>query len=143
MEKRGIKIVCRAPRRVPLAMADPERMGQALLNLCLNALDAMPEGGQLTLAIVERKGRVCLMVRDNGTGIEPAQLPHIFDPYFTTKGQGTGLGLAMVHKIIEAHDGEISVTSRPAQAARRGETTFRIWLPRAAQGDVAQAKRAD
>ena len=142
-EKRGIKIVCRAPRRVPLAMADPERMGQALLNLCLNALDAMPDGGQLTLAIVERKGRVCLMVRDNGTGIEPAQLPHIFDPYFTTKGQGTGLGLAMVHKIVEAHDGEISVTSRPAQAARRGETTFRIWLPSAAQGDAAQPKRAD
>ena len=116
-------------------------MGQALLNLCLNALDAMPEGGQLTLAIVERKGRVCLMVRDNGTGIEASQLPHIFDPYYTTKGQGTGLGLAMVHKIVEAHDGEISVTSRPAQTARRGETTFRIWLPRAAEGAVAQDSR--
>ena len=140
-DKRNVKIVCRSPRRVPLALADPERMGQALLNLCLNALDAMPEGGQLTLAIVERKGRVCLMVRDNGTGIEASQLPHIFDPYYTTKGQGTGLGLAMVHKIVEAHDGEISVTSRPAQTARRGETTFRIWLPRAAEGAVAQDNR--
>ena len=91
----------------------------------------MPDGGQLTLAVVERKGRVCLMVRDNGKGIAPAQLPHIFDPYFTTKGQGTGLGLAMVHKIVEAQDGEIEVASRPAQAGRRGETTFSVWLPRA------------
>ena len=137
-DKRKVKIVCRSPRRVPLALADPERMGQALLNLCLNALDAMPDGGQLTLAIVERKGRVCLMVRDNGTGIEASKLPHVFDPYYTTKGQGTGLGLAMVHKIVEAHDGEISVTSRPAQAGRRGETTFHIWLPRAAEGAAEQ-----
>jgi len=139
-EKRGVKIVCRAPRREPQAVADPERMGQALLNLCLNALDAMPDGGQLTLAVVERKGRVCLMVRDNGKGIEPAQLPHIFDPYFTTKGQGTGLGLAMVHKIVEAHDGEIEVVSRPAQAGRRGETTFSVWLPRAQAPKAAKGE---
>lgn len=130
-ERRGVRIVCRAARRVSRALADPERMGQALLNLCLNALDAMPDGGLLTLAVTERKGRVCLLARDNGKGIEPGQLPHIFDPYFTTKGQGTGLGLAMVHKIVEAHNGEIIVVSRPAQGNRRGETTFSIWLPRA------------
>lgn len=73
------------------------------------------------------------MVRDTGKGIVPRQLPHIFDPYFTTKGQGTGLGLAMVHKIVEAHGGEISVSSRMALEGRRGETIFRIWLPCAPQ----------
>lgn len=77
MRKRGIQIVCRAPRRVPLAMADPERMGQALLNLCLTLWTPCQTAGGSRLPIVERKGRVCLMVRDNGTGIEPAQLPHL------------------------------------------------------------------
>lgn len=130
-EKRGVEVECRVARGVPQAMVDPERMGQALLNLCINALDAMPDGGRLTLAVAWQKKGVCLMVRDTGIGIPPRQLPHIFDPYFTTKGQGTGLGLAMVHKIVEAHNGEISVTSRQAQGDGKGETIFRIWLPEA------------
>ena len=130
-EKRGVEVECRMAPGVPQAMVDPERMGQALLNLCLNALDAMPEGGRLTLAVTWHKKGVCLMVRDTGVGIVPRQLPHVFDPYFTTKGQGTGLGLAMVHKIVEAHNGDISVTSRQAQPGVEGETIFRIWLPEA------------
>ncbi|WP_291301119.1 two-component system sensor histidine kinase ZraS [Desulfovibrio sp. MES5] len=130
-EKRGVEVECKISREVPKALVDPERMGQALLNLCINALDAMPEGGCLTLAATRNKKGVCLMVRDSGVGIPPRQLPHIFDPYFTTKGQGTGLGLAMVHKIVEAHNGEISVVSRQAKAGGQGETLFRIWLPEA------------
>lgn len=134
-EKRGVEVIRRESRHAPpLALADPERMGQALLNLCLNALDAMPDGGRLTLIITERKGQVGLIVRDTGKGISPDHLPHIFDPYFTTKSQGTGLGLAMAHKIIEAHDGEMTVTSHPAQAGRNGETTFCVWLPAAGSG---------
>ena len=69
------------------------------------------------------------MVRDTGKGIDPAAMAHIFDPYFTTKGQGTGLGLAMVHKIVAAHNGEISVYSRLAGEDGHGETIFRLWLP--------------
>lgn len=130
-EKRGVRIVRRFAHATPAALADPERMEQVLLNLCLNALDAMPGGGVLTLGLMRQKGRICVLVRDNGTGIAPGVLPHIFDPYFTSKAQGTGLGLATAHKIVEAHGGEISVESRQAGEGRRGETTFRIWLPQA------------
>ena len=143
-ESRGVEVECRVPQSVPMAMVDPERMGQAVLNLCLNALDAIPRGGRLTLAVAWRKKGVCLMVRDTGVGIVPRQLQHVFDPYFTTKGQGTGLGLAMVHKIVEAHSGQISVTSRQAQAGAEGETIFRIWLPAvppATRPDVERRKR--
>ena len=129
-ENRGVKILIRLPNKVPEALADPDRLGQALLNLCLNALDAMPDGGLLTLAISSTSDRVCLLVKDNGTGISQENLAHIFDPYFTTKAKGTGIGLATVHKIVEALRGEISVNSRQATDKHPGETIFRIWLPR-------------
>lgn len=129
-ENRGVKILIRLPNKVPEALADPDRLGQALLNLCLNALDAMPDGGLLTLAISSTSDRVCLLVKDNGTGISQENLAHIFDPYFTTKAKGTGIGLATVHKIVEALKGEISVNSRQATDKHPGETIFRIWLPR-------------
>ena len=141
-EKRGVRIVCRCARRLPAVLADPERIEQVLLNLCLNALDSMPQGGALTLAITRHRQGIYLWVRDNGTGIAPDAMPHIFDPYFTSKAHGTGLGLAMVHKIIEAHHGEIHVESRLAGTARPGKTVFRIWLAAALKetpsGDVRQ-----
>ncbi|MDE6734672.1 MAG: two-component system sensor histidine kinase ZraS, partial [Desulfovibrio sp.] len=133
--ERHVDIVCRTSRRVPKVYVDMERLGQALLNLCLNALDAMPDGGTLTIAIARAKNSVCLMVRDTGTGMSPDTLDHIFDPYFTTKGSGTGLGLPLVHKLVTAHGGRISVSSREAVPGRNGaqgkpgETIFRIWLP--------------
>ena len=111
---------------LPLVPVDPDRMRQVILNLCLNGLEAMPHGGELTLFLHPEPSSdmVRLEVRDTGMGIDPAALPHIFDPYFTTKGQGTGLGLATVHKIVEAHGGSISVTSEPGQG-----TLFRVLLP--------------
>ncbi len=127
---RGVKIILNL-RKCPKAEADPDRLGQAVLNLCLNALDAMPKGGKLTLATTVSEGRICLQVLDNGTGIKPENLPHVFDPYFTTKTKGTGIGLATVHKIVEAMKGEISVTSRVATERHTGETCFSIWLPMA------------
>ncbi|MEG2004735.1 MAG: ATP-binding protein, partial [Bilophila sp.] len=90
----------------------------------LNALEAMPDGGDLFLVLQPDQDALRLEIRDTGTGIPPEALPHIFDPYFTTKGQGTGLGLATVHKIVEAHGGSIFVTSNPPQG-----TTFRLLLP--------------
>lgn len=127
--QRGIQLRFRSSRRVPKVMVDSERMRQVLLNLCLNALDSMSDGGTLTLAISRGKTKVCLMVQDTGKGITPENMAHIFDPYYTTKGHGTGLGLAIVYKIVEAHQGRIGVYSRPADPSGHGKTIFHVWLP--------------
>jgi two-component system sensor histidine kinase HydH len=103
---------------------DPDRFSQILLNLYLNALHAMENGGTLEIEASEKSGEVVLTVSDSGSGISPEHLPHVFDPYFTTKPQGVGLGLANVHKFVEAHNGEIEVES----TAGKG-TTFTIRLP--------------
>jgi PAS domain S-box-containing protein len=122
--------------------ADPGQLQQVLLNLCLNARDAMPEGGRLTVetanVILDETGAaafpearpgeyVRLRVRDTGQGIAPDLLPRIFDPYFTTKdqGKGTGLGLAMVFGIVQLHHGWIDCTSAVGQGTR-----FDVYLPR-------------
>ena len=120
--------------------ADPGRMQQALLNLALNARDAMPEGGVLTfrLSRLEVRGQappyrdmrpgswVLLSVSDTGTGIPAEILPHIFEPFYTTKpvGEGTGLGLSQVYGIIKQHDGYIDAQSTPDQG-----TTFLAYFP--------------
>lgn len=114
--------------------ADPDRLRQVMLNLCLNALEAMPRGGCLELELLEEGEvggrRAVLEVRDTGVGIQPRDLPRIFDPYFTTKGQGTGLGLSTVHKIMEAHGGSVAVTSEPGTG-----TCFRLSLPLVRRND--------
>ena len=118
-----------APEVLPDVAIDPDRMRQVILNLCLNGLEAMPDGGELFLSLHPEPDALRLEIRDTGVGIAPDALPHIFDPYFTTKGQGTGLGLATVHKIMEAHGGSISVTSEPGQGA-----VFRLLLPLGREG---------
>ncbi len=133
----GVTLSCTAVPHLPPALVDPDRLGQALLNVCLNALDALQtegasaQDGQARLQIhISREGRMLrLDVTDSGEGIAPENLRHIFDPYFTTKGHGTGLGLATVHKIVEAHGGDVSIRSRRAEAGRRGETVVSIRLP--------------
>ncbi len=121
--------------------ADPTRLQQVLLNLATNARDAMPEGGEVRLALTRVKvgpgeeppvagmdaGEwVCLAVSDTGTGMPPDVMSHLFEPFFTTKpvGQGTGLGLAQVHGIVKQHGGHIGVETDVGQG-----TTFRIYLP--------------
>ncbi len=123
-----------APEFLPDVAIDPDRMRQVILNLCLNGLEAMPGGGELFLSLQPEPDVLRLEIRDTGTGIAPEALPHIFDPYFTTKGQGTGLGLATVHKIMEAHGGSISVTSEPGQGA-----VFRLLLPLGGEGGKPHA----
>ncbi|GJQ23640.1 MAG: PAS domain S-box protein [Planctomycetia bacterium] len=109
-------------------MCDPEKLQQAFLNLCLNAIQSMPYGGNLTLFLRsyggERPGGIQVGIRDTGIGIKNAVIHKIFDPFFTTRQEGTGLGLAIVSKIIDAHNGKISVESQENIG-----TTFFINLP--------------
>ncbi len=105
---------------------DPDRIHQVLLNLYLNAMDAMETGGVLTVTADLSKDRQMLLIRieDTGPGIDPDNMTNIFDPYYTTKPSGTGLGLAIVHNIIEAHHGRIV----PGNSSRKG-LTMSVYLP--------------
>jgi two-component system sensor histidine kinase AtoS len=106
---------------------DRAMLRQAFLNLALNAIDAMPGGGRLSLrARPVEDQQVQVDVADTGIGIEPEHLGRIFDLYFTTREQGSGLGLSMVYRTVQLHDGTIDVESTPGRGA-----TFRVRLPRA------------
>jgi two-component system sensor histidine kinase HydH len=98
---------------------DPDRLSQCLLNLYLNAFDAMPDGGRLTVSTwIGTNNQLHIEVTDTGGGIDTGDMDQIFNPYFTTKPKGTGLGLPIVHKIMEAHGGRVQVNSTPGQGAR-------------------------
>lgn len=112
---------------LPEIPADPDQLQQVFLNLFLNARDAMPHGGRLTIRSANSEnGNVKVDISDTGTGIDPQNIKQIFDPFFTTKttGQGTGLGLAVCYGIVTAHGGRIEASSNTP-----GGTTFSIILP--------------
>lgn len=113
VREKNIKINLDIPPENPLIPMDQDRMNQVMLNLYLNAIESMIEGGSISVkvSLSEDAGRIAISVSDTGVGIKKEDLVHVFDPYFTTKQTGTGLGLAIVHKIIESHDGEIRVES--------------------------------
>jgi nitrogen fixation/metabolism regulation signal transduction histidine kinase len=104
--------------------ADPDLLHRAFQNLVLNAMDAMPAGGTLTLRTSERDGNVRIEVADTGKGLTQEECSRLFTPYYTTKLQGTGLGLAIVQSVVSDHHGTISVTSDEGRG-----TAFRIELP--------------
>ena len=108
-----IQVLSHLPSEIKEVDLDPDGINQVLLNLYLNAVEAMDQGGTLTVSLSGEEGpaRVKIMVSDTGAGINKEDLEHVFDPYFTTKQTGTGLGLAIVHKIIEAHGGEVRAES--------------------------------
>lgn len=113
--------------QVPVVAADPELLHRALSNLVLNALDAMPQGGTITLRTAKREDSVRIEVADTGTGLTKEECERLFTPYYTTKQHGTGLGLAIVQSVITDHGGTISVESTPGQGS-----TFIIELPQRA-----------
>jgi signal transduction histidine kinase len=120
-----MKIDC--PEGIPEINADPGMLSQALLNLALNACQAMPDGGTLKLACrTAPRRRVEIDVEDTGIGIPPEHLGRIFDLYFTTKEKGSGIGLSMVYRIVQLHDGEVEVQSTPGRGTR-----FRLIFPQA------------
>lgn len=104
--------------------ADESRLQQALMNLLLNAIEAMDLGGELTVATEVRGANLCLSIRDTGGGIAPEHLERIFETFFTTKKQGTGLGLAISRRVVEEHQGNIQIQSQVGRG-----TTFWIHLP--------------
>jgi signal transduction histidine kinase len=110
---------------IGLMAADPELLHRAVSNLILNAMDAMPQGGMLTLRTHEEGDRMYLEVSDTGTGLTTEECDRLFTPYYTSKAHGTGLGLAIVQSVVSDHGGRIAVRSRPGQGA-----TFSIELPR-------------
>jgi two-component system, NtrC family, nitrogen regulation sensor histidine kinase NtrY len=108
----------------PVIAADPDLLYRALSNLILNAIEAMPQGGTLTLRAGERGESVRIEVSDTGKGLTQQECANLFTPYYTTKSQGTGLGLAIVQSVVSDHGGRISVASEPGRG-----TTFIIDLP--------------
>jgi signal transduction histidine kinase len=130
--------------------ADADQLEQVFLNFFLNAMEAMKRGGELSVATKIRAGSdwmatlsgtnggshevLRVTIRDNGEGIRTEDIPHVFDPFFTTKESGTGLGLSVVHGIIQEHGGQVEVESE----LKKG-TSFHILLPvvRFAQGEAA------
>jgi two-component system sensor histidine kinase HydH len=123
-QARGVEVACELPDKAP-ARFDREQLVQVLLNLFLNALEAMPDGGRLRVNLsAGAQGELRLSVSDTGCGVAEDDLPKLFEPFFTTKAKGTGLGLAVALQIVENHGGQVSV------ASRRGEgTTFVVSLP--------------
>ncbi|HVH27710.1 MAG TPA: ATP-binding protein [Vicinamibacterales bacterium] len=125
-ERVGVSLVVE-PGDVPDVNGDPMMLRQAFLNLALNACQAMPNGGTLRIRCETARGRqVKISFTDTGVGIRPEHLQRIFDLYFTTKEKGSGIGLSMVYRTVQMHDGEIEVQSTPGAG-----TTFRILLPEA------------
>jgi signal transduction histidine kinase len=124
--KTGMRVVRNLAPDLPEIHADPAQLKQVLVNLVVNAVQAMPGGGSLTVGTQADGGIVSLVVKDSGTGISEEILPKIFLPFFTTKdvSEGTGLGLAVVHGIVTAHGGSIDVQSRLGNGSR-----FEIRLP--------------
>lgn len=111
----GINISTDVPVDLPEVCVDVDKINQVMLNLLLNGVQAMPQGGDLTISATVDGANLLVTLRDTGEGIVADHLPRIFDPYFTTKSSGTGLGLAISTKIIEEHGGSIRVSSREGQ----------------------------
>ncbi len=120
----GVDVVFDLPENPPMVFADPRQMVQILGNLTVNACQAMNSGGKLTISARQRKGMMSIAVKDTGTGITAENMRNIFEPLFTTKAKGIGLGLAVSQKLAEANGGRIEVQSVPGKGS-----TFTLILP--------------
>jgi signal transduction histidine kinase len=123
-EETGVRVKARLDARLPPLLLDERKVAQALINLCANAFDAMPQGGTLTLATREEDECGLIEVSDTGIGISPEDLERIFTPFFTRKETGLGFGLAIVQRIAEDHGGSVSCVSQPGHGS-----TFTLRLP--------------
>ena len=123
-EAYGITVELSLEDNLPELTIDSDKLKQVFLNLLLNAIQAMPNGGTLSVGLTKDERNMNIIIRDTGMGILPKNLPRVFDPYYTTKNDGTGLGLAMSAKIVEEHDGWLKIASVPEEF-----TEVRVVLP--------------
>jgi|GEM_PF-83959 len=129
LKEHGVHVESESPTAAVPVRVDAELMRQALLNLLLNAMQAMPNGGTLRVSM-RRDQRVAIIeIADNGVGISPTLLPRIFDLYFTTKPKGSGIGLAMTYRILQLHGGAMEVRSNADSASLEHGTTFTLHIP--------------
>ena len=110
-QKSKVTIEINADKNLPMVEVDPDKVKQVLLNVFLNCLASLKEGGTLKVELALKADNLNVIISDTGAGINESDLPKIYDPYFTSKPSGTGLGLAVVQKIMEAHGGSINVES--------------------------------
>ncbi len=135
-EEQGVEIVSDVPFKEVMVEADAEKLKSCFSNIAINAVQAMPDGGRLLITI-DGDDRECRVVfKDSGVGIPEEALDRVFEPYYSTKDTGTGLGLAVTKKIVEEHGGRIRVESAPGEG-----TTFEIDLPRERKGSPARERR--
>ena len=121
------------PEELLQVHADVQQLQRVFLNLLINAQDAMPDGGVITVSTTKTNGFAEIAISDSGEGINPENIAKIFDPLFTTKSQGTGLGLAVCQQIVSKHGGAIEVESPPGEGA-----TFKVKLPLSVSENLAQ-----
>jgi len=128
---KGIRFHKEAAHGMPRLLGDEEQLTQVVLNLTLNAAQAMPEGGDVWLTTRQEDDGIAIQIRDQGAGIPEENMDRIFDPFFTTKDTGTGLGLSVVHQIIAQHGGTVTVTRNQDKGM-----TFRLFFPQP-RGELA------
>lgn len=124
LETHNITVVSQLPGRPVIAKVDADLLKQALLNIVLNGAQAMPNGGDLSVRLTEDGRTASLSIQDQGDGIPDEIRPNIFDLYFTTKREGSGIGLAMTYRIVQLHNGQLDVESKPGEGA-----TFTLRMP--------------
>jgi signal transduction histidine kinase len=124
LDNRGQAVEVELLPQLPDAPLDPAQMKQVLVNLMKNAMQAMTRGGMLKVSTGSAGEEIWMSISDTGGGIPHEQLNRIFEPFYTTKKKGSGLGLMIVQRIVRAHGGRIELDSRVGQG-----TTFKIWLP--------------
>lgn len=139
-KEKGIELRCELEDYLPNIELDANHLRQCLLNIIQNAFAAMPEGGILGLATYSDGDYIAIRVQDNGTGMSEEQLSKIFEPYFTTKASGTGLGLTVVYKIVKEHQGDILVASEPGKGT---VFTIKLPVPRSQRKAIGDAKNED
>lgn len=133
LEGRGVTVTSQLPELPVMVKIDSDLMKQALLNVVLNGAQAMPEGGGLEVRLAEENRWAIVSIRDHGSGIAPEVMPRIFDLYFTTKKDGSGIGLAMTYRILQFQNGKVDVESKTGAG-----TTFHLSLPLASQSEGRQ-----